>query len=89
MAAMTSLDSRLVARIKELVDAGKLFIRAVGKDDTFIACNAGRVFSYDAVLHISTNRRHIVFDKKNRPSDILARVAEVLTKEAQMYGKID
>ena len=88
MAAQTNVDARLVARIKELVEAHKVIIKAVCEGQTFVACNASKVFSYDAVLHVSTGRRHIVIDAKNRPNDILAKVADILTQEAKRYGKI-
>lgn len=88
MVAQTGIDARLVARIKELIESHKVVIKAACDGQTFVACNASRVFSYDAVLHVSTNRRHIVVGAKNRPSDILAKVADILTQEVKIYGNL-
>lgn len=87
MAKATSLDSRLVARIKSLVDSYKVVIKAAKPNETFVACNAKRVFSYDAVLYVVTEHAHYTIDAKNRPTDLLAKVAEILTREAKRYGK--
>lgn len=87
MAQLTSLDSRLVARIKSLIDTYKVVVKAAKPNETFVACNATRVFSYDAVLYVSTEHAHYAIDVKNRPSDPLAKVAEILTSEAKRYGK--
>jgi hypothetical protein len=83
----TALDSRLVARIKSLVDSYKVTIKAAKEGSTFIACTGSTVFSYDAVLYLSTERAHYTIDEKHRPADMLAKVAELLTREAKIYGK--
>ena len=87
MAEVTNLDSRIVERIKNLIDSCKVIVKAAKPNETFIACNAKRVFSYDAVLYVATQHAHYTIDKKNRPSDVLAKVAEILTSEAKRYGK--
>ena len=88
MAENTNLDSRLVARIKELIDSYKITVRAAKDGETFVACTGSMVFSYDAVLYVSTPYAHYTIDKKRRPSDMLAKVAEYLARDVKMYGKL-
>lgn len=88
MARETAISATLVVRIKELIDSHKVTVRASKGDDIFVAYADGCPLSRKAVLHVHTRRRHVVVESDNRPKDMLAKVAEILTQEAKVYGKL-
>lgn len=83
----TQLDSRIVSRIKELIDSHIIFVKAAQDGYSFAAYAGSMPLSRSAVLHIHTRRRHTVVESKNMPSDMLAKIAELLTEEARIFGK--
>lgn len=87
LAKITHLEPKQVNRIHELLRTGKIILRASRENQTFIACTGSMVFSYDAVLFLNTGRAYYTIDNKRRPNDILAKVAELLARDARIYGK--
>lgn len=87
LARMTNLEPKLVNRIHELLRTGKIILKSAKGNQTFIACTGSMVFSYTAVLFLNTGRAYYTIDDKRRPTDVLAKVAELLAKDAKMYGK--
>ena len=83
-------DSRIPERIKEriqhLVDVHAISIKAT-KDEPFVAYSGSVALTYNACLFVKTLTTHIAVEAKNRPTDMLAKVAEILTKYAEVLKR--
>lgn len=88
MAQQTSVSPAIVYRVQELVNSHKIHIKASKEGHSFVAYAGDMPLSRKAVLHIKTRVRHIVIENDNRPMDMLAKIAEILTNEAKVFGTL-
>ena len=83
------LPDKVKARIQHLVDVNVIRIYAAKEGETFVAyAGVGPALSYNAVLQIAVaGCGWVAVDEKHRPKDMLAKVAEILSKYKETLKK--
>ena len=85
----SSLPEKVKARIQHLVDVNVVRIYAAKEGETFVAyAGAGPALSYNAVLQIAVaGCGWVAVEEQNRPKDMLAKVAEILSRYKETLKK--
>lgn len=93
MVANTKLSSRLIERIVHLVSVGAISIQARNDGETFAAYSGNVCLTYNAVLFVKllpgcSGGLAVAIERKNRPDDYLAKVADICTKYSYLLKSI-